>query len=92
MNCFMENRKDSAALDGAKLIRREEAMAYLAGILPDLRGRNLDALYDSLTDLTSFRMILFNREILEETDFGRRLLTVLRDAAAENPYLNLEER
>ena len=45
-----------------------------------------------LTDLGPFQMVLSHREAMAETDFGRRLLAVLRDAVAENPYLELEEQ
>ena len=81
-------------LDGNKITDRETLHKTLAENLnfPGWYGGNLDALYDCLTDLGPFRMVLSHREAMAETDFGRRLWAVLRDAAAENPYLELEEQ
>ena len=73
-------------LDGAGLCRRKEAFALLGGALalPEWWGRNLDALYDCLTGELGrpVRLELAGREAMEATDFGRRLLRVLEDAAA----------
>ena len=80
-------------LDGSRLCGREEAMELLgrALALPEWWGRNLDALYDCLTDLgRPVRLEVFRREAMVETAFGRRLLRVLEDAAAELPWLELE--
>ncbi len=79
-------------LDGALLRERKEAMALLgqALSLPPWWGRNLDALHDCLTDLgRPVRLELGPRETIGETAFGRRLLRVLEDAAAETPGLEL---
>lgn len=82
---------ETIVLDGACLREREQAMELLGQTLhfPEWWGRNLDALYDCLTDLGPMRLELQNRSALEETGFGRRLLRVLRDAAAETPWLEL---
>lgn len=69
-------------------------MDYLSARLelPEWWGRNLDALYDCLTEPGEPRLLaLGRREAMEGTPFGRRLLRVLEDAAAENPFLQLEE-
>ena len=79
-------------LDGARLCRRGEAMELLGRALelPGWWGRNLDALHDCLTGPgRPVRLELCGAAELEETDFGRRLLRVLEDAAAENPDLEL---
>ena len=72
-------------LDGAGLCRRKEAFALLGRELrlPEWWGRNLDALYDCLTGEPGrpVRLELSGREAMEATDFGRRLLRVLEDAA-----------
>lgn len=84
---------ETIRLDGARLRDREEAMELLgqALVLPEWWGRNLDALYDCLTDLgRPMRLEVFHREQMAETPFGRRLLRVLEDAAAEVPGLELE--
>ena len=78
-------------LDGARLCRREEAMEWLGGALalPEWWGRNLDALHDCLTEMGPVRLELEHRAAMEESGFGRRVLRVLRDSAAENPCLEL---
>lgn len=83
---------ETIRLDGARLCSREEAMELLgrALCLPEWWGRNLDALYDCLTDLgRPVRLEVSNREAVEGTPFGRRLLRVLEDAAGEIPWLEL---
>lgn len=60
--------------------------------LPEWWGRNLDALYDCLTEPGEPKLlILADRAVMEETEFGRLLLRVLEDAAGENPSLWIEE-
>ena len=60
--------------------------------LPEWWGRNLDALYDCLTEPGEPRLLaLADRAVMEETPFGRRLLRVLEDAAEDNPSLQLEK-
>lgn len=83
---------ETIRLDGARLCRRGEAMELLGRALglPGWWGRNLDALHDCLTGLgRPVRLELYNRETLEGTAFGRLLLRVLEDAAAETPNLEL---
>ena len=80
-------------LDGRRLRERQEAMELLgrALVLPEWWGRNLDALYDCLTDLgRPVRLVLSHQEAMAETDFGRRLYRVMSDATAEIPWLELE--
>lgn len=86
---------DVIRLDGSELTQRAQAMELLGQALdlPEWWGRNLDALYDCLTQPDCPRCLeLRNRAAMAETPFGRRLLRVLRDAAAENPLLELAER
>ncbi len=84
---------DAIYLEGSLLNRRDEAMERLgrALCLPEWWGRNLDALHDCLTGLDRpVRLVLRGRADLESTPFGRVLLRVLRDAAAECPRLELD--
>lgn len=79
-------------LDGEQLQSREEAMELLglALALPEWWGRNLDALHDCLTDLgRPVRLEISRRGAMEASAFGRRLLRVLEDAAAEQLGLEL---
>ena len=83
---------ETIELDGSLLQNREEAMDLLerALDLPEWWGRNLDALHDCLTDLgRPVRLELRGRERLEAAAYGRRLLRVLQDSAAETPWLEL---
>ena len=88
---------EAIMLDGALLTERTAAMDILTETLslPEWWGRNLDALYDCLTDCDPPRhLTLRNRAALGETPFGRRLLRVLTDAARNDPMhlkLNLED-
>ena len=84
---------ETIRLDGAGLCRRKEAFALLgrALALPEWWGRNLDALDDCLTGglCRPVRLELSRRADLEATDFGRRLLRVLEDAAAGSSCFEL---
>ena len=56
--------------------------------LPEWYGRNLDALYDVLTERGApLRLLVRNREALAE--YAEDLLRTLAEAAAENPALEL---
>lgn len=84
---------DAIYLEGRLLRDRESAMTFFerALPLPEWWGRNLDALHDCLTDLDRpVKLMLRGRAELESTPFGRVLLRVLRDSAAECPRLELE--
>ena len=87
---------ETIRLDGAMLCRREEAFALLGEALklPQWWGRNLDALYDCLTGELGrpVRLELSGRADLEATNFGRRLLRVLEDAAAVSSCFELAEK
>ena len=83
---------ETVRLDGVQLCGRESAMELLghALALPEWWGNNLDALHDCLTELgCPVRLELHSWEAMEASPFGRRLLRVLEDSAAENPYLEL---
>lgn len=86
--------EERITLDGAHLTERAAAMDALqdALSLPDGWGRNLDALYDCLTDCRApRRLVIQNATALEATSFGRALLRVLRDATQEVSGLDLTE-
>lgn len=59
-------------------------------IFPEWYGRNLDALYDCLTDLCEeTELVLRNWDSWEDLRYADRLLRVFRDAAAENEKLHI---
>ena len=81
-------------IDCAEMISKSALHDILADKLsaPEYYGRNLDALYDVLTDLNDTRIILENSEALEENlgGYGELVITVMRDAAERNDGLEIE--
>ena len=73
------------------LTEREQAHEYLAKMLsfPGYYGKNLDALYDCLTELSGRNLVLLNTALLS-SGYGERILKTLEDAARSNPGLTLE--
>lgn len=83
---------ETIRLDGTRLAERREAMELLGQALdlPEWWGRNLDALHDCLTEPGPGRRLeLSGCWALEASPFGRKLLRVLEDSAAETPGLEL---
>ena len=81
-------------LNGAEIESRRALHLYLqeALCLPDYYGRNLDALYDCLTDLREPTEITVQSvaQLKERLGFyANSLLIVLRRAAQENEALTL---
>ena len=75
--------------DFARLGTAEAVYDYLTAelALPDYFGRNLDALHDCLTDIsTPTRLILTGTA----SPCGRRFLPVVKDAAKCNKHLSVE--
>ena len=88
---------ETVILDGEKMISRREAHDHLTERLglPEYYGRNLDALFDLLsTRIGETRLVVQNAPLITENlgPYGRALLDVLEDAAAENPGLAVELR
>ena len=74
------------------LFDREQAHEYLAQMLnfPEYYGRNLDALFDCLTELSDCTIILKGEETLSQDSYGTRVRKVIEKAAQSNPGLKLE--
>ena len=82
-------------LDGNAILNREMLHDTLASglCLPSWYGRNLDALYDCLTDVQEETVVVLrDRGALEEHlgGYGRRLLRLLEDVSQENPHIRLD--
>lgn len=77
-------------LDAAMLRERIPAHDYLKEVLalPDYYGRNLDALYDCLTELDETEIQFVNLDAAGDSYFSR-VLSVFQEAREENPRLHL---
>lgn len=77
-------------LNADKLTDRQEAHLYLQKALafPDYYGRNLDALYDCLTDLDEIEVEFINTDEAEGTYFDK-ILQVFEEAAEDNARLTI---
>ena len=85
----------TALIDGAVIETREQLHDTLAAqlSLPAYYGRNLDALYDCLTDIhedTELRLTHADTLFAHLGVYADVLQTVLRDACAENPRLRFD--
>ena len=82
-------------LDGKELIKgKPEAHEYLKNRLmfADYYGRNLDALYDCLSEMPAETELRLSREtlkLLADQPYAYRILRVLLDASYRNPNLRV---
>ena len=79
-------------IDCQELLKKERAHAYLAEVFefPDYYGKNLDALFDCLTELVECTIWFKNEDILQQADcYGATVLQVFEEAAQANPKLKL---
>lgn len=84
----------TVVIDGGLMTSREAAHDLLAARLglPEYYGRNLDALYDALTERGEpTRLVVLHREELVDFlgGYGRALLETLEDADRANPTLEV---
>ena len=82
-------------LNCENLTQRAQAHRYLARMLdlPDYYGKNLDALFDCLTELGGCTIVLNGgAELPRNGGYGAKVLKVLEEAARANPGLRLEIR
>lgn len=85
---------ETIVLDGQKMLNRRAAHDHLAEqlALPEYYGRNLDALYDLLTEREGpTRLVVQHRETLLAWlgEYGRLLCQTLEDADRANPGLEV---
>ena len=85
---------DTIILDGEKMISRREAHDHLAQqlALPEYYGRNLDGLYDLLTEREGpTRIVIRHGDTLLSWlgDYGKALVQTLIDADRVNPELEV---
>ena len=79
-------------IDCEKLRQKEQAHLYLAEVFdfPDYYGKNLDALFDCLTELGECTIVLNGGNILHQTDsYGLKVLKIFEEAALVNSNLKI---
>lgn len=81
-------------IDGREMTSRENAHTYLAKILsfPDYYGRNLDALYDCLGDISEKTHLVIHHCSKIEVALGPDGVALLKGfmlSAEENDYLTI---
>ena len=80
-------------LDYERLQERRKAHSYLKNVMefPDYYGKNLDALFDCLTELGECRIVLKKVGTQgEDEGYGAKIRKVLEEAAASNSRIKLE--
>ena len=81
-------------LEGQRMLTRDNAHAELARAFgfPAHYGKNLDALYDVLTDLGETECIFEHSEDMVEAlaPYGLKLLQTLIEASIKNPKFKLK--
>ena len=85
---------ETVILDGRKMLNRRAVHDHLAEQLhlPDYYGRNLDALYDLLTERNApLRLVVQHRDVLLAWlgEYGTALCQTLEDADRANPGLQV---
>lgn len=77
-------------LDAAQMNEKAQTHRYLAEMLalPDYYGRNLDALYDCLTELDTTELRFVNLEAGES--YFAKLLPIFQEAQEANPRLKID--
>lgn len=81
-------------LSGNKMKNKKELHAYIARKLdfPSYYGKNLDALYDCLTDISEplLLSVTYTERLIDANgEYGNAFLQTLKDAAEENKSISL---
>ena len=79
-------------LNGKRMTSEAAAQEYLFDMFdfPVYYGDDLDALYDALADIIEETHVsIINREAMENSSYGSRLMWVFEDAAEDNENLTL---
>ena len=85
---------ESITLDGEQMLNRRMAHDHLAERLqfPDYYGRNLDALYDLLSErMKPTQLVIWHKRTILSWlgGYGEALCQTLEDAAQANPQLEI---
>ena len=80
-------------LNGRKLVSETAAQDYLFDMFdfPNYYGEDLEALYDALVDISEETHVsIINRNIMENSSYGSKLMWIFEDAASDNDKLYLD--
>ena len=79
-------------LDGEVLANQETAQEYLREMLefPDYYGKNLDAVYDCLTDFDEIEIQIRITALQHESVYLNKILRVFQDASEENERITVK--
>lgn len=94
-NCIKEAADENSNFGTGQDAVDQQLHKYLRAELelPDYYGENLDALYDCLTEVCEPVILKIPQAVAAGSElgwYGARLLTVIQDAAAANPNLQVE--
>ncbi len=79
-------------LNGKRMTSEAAAQDYLFDMFdfPQYYGDDLEGLYDALADIIEETHVsIINREYMENSSYGSRLIWVFEDAASDNDNLTL---
>ena len=79
-------------LDSKYMTSKQELHEHLQTLMkfPSYYGKNLDALYDVLTDIAEDTLVVLPKDTKTKLgDYGVTLIQVFKDASEENPKLKL---
>ncbi len=80
-------------LNGNRMISEKSSGEYLFDMFdfPAYYGEDLEGFYDALMDITEETLVkIINRESMEDTSYGSRLIWIFEDAASDNANLTLD--
>ncbi len=80
-------------LNGKYLTNEKDAIEYIFDMMEmsDLYGTDLDGIYDALADITDETHVwIKNRDMMQNSSFGSKLMWVFEDAAEDNNKLWLD--
>ena len=87
--------KREIRIDGSRIISRKLMAAYMKEIFAfdETFGGNLDALHDSLSEVSEDTVLLFDEEVLKTVcteKYAWKVMRVLLDETEDNPHIRIK--
>ncbi len=87
--------KREIRIDGSRIISRKLMAAYMKEIFAfdETFGGNLDALHDSLSEVSEDTVLLFDEEALKTVcteKYAWKVMRVLLDETEDNPHIRIK--